>query len=86
MGKLLNEFKDDVKEVRNEQKRKEAQRNPSEFTRIFMASICIVNGILAGMIAMTIIGIPVAFLMILADVWIWRRYVIKKPIETEETA
>lgn len=76
---LWQEMKDAYKESREEQKRKEAARNPSTFTRATMATLVIFNAIIAVLLAMTIIGIPIAALLIWCDIYLWMKYVTKKP-------
>ena len=70
------------KELREEQKRKEAEKRqrrmekgyPS-FIRFLTAGVAIVNVIIAIPIALTIVGIPISIAIIAINLWMWNKYV-----------
>lgn len=85
-----SEFKSEVSEHRKankaEYERKEAERNPGLFKRVFVAAIVI--GSVPTAIALLFSGVFSLFgvVLLLLCVWLWRSYVTKKPSVKESEA
>lgn len=78
-------LKEVFQENKEKRRRKEAEYNPSGFTRIMTAASICFTSIIAIMLIPTIIGIPISALIFGMNVWAWRKYVTKKP-ETSGSA
>lgn len=78
-GQTLREA---FREDKEKRKRKEAEYNPSTFTRITTAASIAFTTIIAIMLIPTIVGIPISALIFGMNVWAWRKYVTKKPEPT----
>lgn len=68
-------------EDREKRRKKEAERNPGMFMRVWSGTVSILFLILSVPLALSIIGIPFAIGLIALAIYFWRKDVIKKPYE-----
>lgn len=68
-------------EDREKRRKKEAERNPGMFMRVWSGTTSILLLILSVPLTLSIIGIPFAIGLIALAIYFWRKDVIKKPYE-----
>lgn len=69
---------------REKQRKKEAERNPGMFKRVLFGTAAVIYVILAVPLTLSIIGIPIAAVLIALAIYSCKRYVFKQPTEYKE--